>query len=180
MIISANNRKNVIRALVGLILLLDGVLIVLNWRLSTSPGTNPSQVLLLRARRDIMAADIRRGEDIRKGLPNVQSQSDDFFQKDLRHAEQGYSSVLSDLDVLAKEAGLQFTSTRIRERPVEKRDVKEVTVSISIQGAYPSLVSFINGLERSHNFYLLDSLTLDSSNEGTLRLNLELRTYFRL
>jgi hypothetical protein len=48
-----------------------------------------------------------------------------------------------------------------------------------MQGAYPSLVSFINGLERSKSFYLLDSLSLDSSTDGLLKLNLELRTYFR-
>jgi Tfp pilus assembly protein PilO len=180
MIISANNRKNVIRALVIVILLLDAVLIALNWRLSTTPGTDPARLMMLRTRRDLMAGDIRRALDIRKGLPSVQAQADDFFQKDLRSADAVHSSVVADLSVLAKDAGLQITSTRFRERAIEKRGVNELTVSISIQGAYPSLVSFINGLERSHNFYLLDSLNLDSSSEGTLRLNLELRTYFRI
>jgi Tfp pilus assembly protein PilO len=179
MIISANNRKNVIRALVAIIIVLDVVLIVLNWRLSTSPGTDPAQVVQLRMRRDIMAADIRRAIEIRKALPSVQAQTDDFFKNNLRPSETGWSSVVSDLGVLAKDAGLQITSTRYSERPIEKRDVREITVTISVQGAYPSLVSFINGLERSKNFYLLDTLTLDSSSEGTLRLNLVLRTYFR-
>ena len=53
-------------------------------------------------------------------------------------------------------------------------------MSATVEGAYPGLVKFINGLERSQNFYLLDSLALASGMGGTgVRLNLQLRTYFR-
>jgi hypothetical protein len=40
-------------------------------------------------------------------------------------------------------------------------------------------VRFINGLERSKNFYVLDGLSLAAGSGGNLRLNLRLRTYFR-
>jgi hypothetical protein len=66
-----------------------------------------------------------------------------------------------------------------KQKAIDKRGVDEITITISTQGAYPSLVSFINALERSKGFYLLDSLSLDSSAEGVLKMNLVLRTYFR-
>jgi Tfp pilus assembly protein PilO len=176
---SPKHRKTIIRAVIALILVLDVLLIVANWRLTSSPDSSSDQVRLFRRKRDLMAADILRTQQIRASLPSVQTDTQNFFQKDLRSSDGGYSSVSEDLDTLAKDAGLRITSTRFRAHAVEKRGVDEITVSISLEGPYPSVVSFINGLERSNSFYLLDSLQLDSSAEGVLKLNLELRTYFR-
>ena len=172
-------RKIVIRAVVALVLIGDVALIAANYQLSASPEATADQVRMLRRRRDMMAADVRRAAEIRKSLPDVEVQSAKFYEKDLRPAGAGYSSVLQDLGALAHESGLEITSTHFREKGIEKRGVDEISISITTTGAYPSLVSFINGLERSGGFYLLDSLSLDSSSEGKLRLNLELRTYFR-
>jgi Tfp pilus assembly protein PilO len=176
---NTKNRKILIRAVVALVLILDAALIAANYRLTASPEATSDQVRLLRRRRDMMAADIHRAADIRKSLPDVEAQSAKFYEKDLRPAGAGYSSVLLDLGTLAHDAGLEITSTHFREKIVDKRGVDEVTISVSMTGAYPSLVSFINGLERSGSFYLLDNLSLDSKSEGKLQLNLELRTYFR-
>jgi Tfp pilus assembly protein PilO len=176
---NTKSRKILIRFVVAFVLILDAALIAANYRLTASPEATADQVRLLRRRRDMMAADIRRAADIRKSLPDVQTQTSNFYEKDLRPATAGYSSVLQDLDRLAHEAGLEITSKHFREKGVEKRGVDEVSITISMSGAYPALVSFINGLERSGSFYLLDNLSLESKSEGKLNLNLELRTYFR-
>ncbi len=176
---NTKSRKIAIRAVVVLVLLLDAALIAANYRLNASPEATADQVRLLRRRRDLMSADIRRAADIRKSLPDVETQTANFYEKDLRPADIGYSSVLLDLGNLAHDAGLEITSTHFREKNLPNRGVDEVAITISMSGAYPSLVSFINGLERSGSFYLLDNLSLDSKTEGKLSLNLELRTYFR-
>ena len=41
------------------------------------------------------------------------------------------------------------------------------------------MIRFINGLERSKNFYLVDDLTLASANTGTIQLEITMHTYFR-
>lgn len=179
MFLHPKSRKQAIRIVIGLILVLDLALIGVNWKLASSPDSSRDEVRLLRRRRDLMAADNRRADAIRKSLPDVQAETASFFQDDLRPADTGYSSVEEDLGALAKDSGLQITSTRFRQHVVEKRGVEEISIMVSMEGPYPSLVSFINGLERSGNFYVLDSLSLDSSTGGTLKLNLEMRTYFR-
>ncbi|MFZ0821385.1 MAG: GspMb/PilO family protein [Candidatus Acidiferrales bacterium] len=176
---NTKTRKIVIRAVLALVLILDAALIAANYKLTASPEATADQVRLLRRRRDMMAADIRRATDIRKSLPDVQTQTSNFYEKDLRPAGAGYSSVILDLGTLAREAGLEITTAHFREKAVEKRGVDEVAISVSVSGAYLSLVRFINGLERSGSFYVLDSLSIDSKSEGNLQLNLELRTYFR-
>jgi hypothetical protein len=55
----------------------------------------------------------------------------------------------------------------------------QVDISTAVEGDYDNLVQFLNKLEHSDNFYVLDSLTLAPSTVGKLRLNMQLRTYFR-
>jgi len=54
-----------------------------------------------------------------------------------------------------------------------------VDIGESIEGSYPSVVQFLDGLEHSHSFYVLDGLSLSSSRQSTLKLSLQLRTFFR-
>lgn len=179
MAIGSKSRKNAIRVIIGIILLVDVLLVGVNWQLSSAPTAPTNQVRALRRRRDLLAADIRRVEAIRNELPGVQTETTSFMDNVLRPSTEWSSTIVDDLGKLAKDSGLQITSTHFRPKTIEKRGVDEITITITMQGAYPSLVSFINALERSKSFYLLDSLTLDSSSEGLLKLNLELRTYFR-
>jgi hypothetical protein len=57
--------------------------------------------------------------------------------------------------------------------------VVELDIGESVEGSYPSVVAFLNGLEHSHGFYILDGLSLTSNREGALKLSLRLRTFFR-
>ena len=180
MAIGSKSRKNAIRAIIGLILLADLLLIGVNWQLLSAPTAPSDEVRALRRRRDLLAADIRRVEAIRAELPGVQTETTSFMENVLRPTTAWSSTIVDDLGTLAKDSGLQMTSsTHFRQKAIDKRGVDEITITITMQGAYPSLVCFINALERSKSFYLLDTLSLDSSSEGLLKLNLELRTYFR-
>jgi len=86
---------------------------------------------------------------------------------------------VADLSDISNRAGIHTGGVTFKQRELEKRGVTEVEVTTAVEGEYPNLVRFINGLERSKNFYLLDSLTLASSAGGSIRLNLQLRTYLR-
>jgi Tfp pilus assembly protein PilO len=179
MAIGSKSRKNAIRVIIGLILLADIALVGVNWHLAATPAAPADELRVLRQRSDLMRADIRRAEAIRAGIPGVQTETASFMEKELRPTSAWASTITDDLGKLAKDSGLQMGTIHFRPKAIEKRGVDEITITITMQGAYPSLVSFINSLERSRSFYLLDSLSLDSSTEGLLKLNLELRTYFR-
>jgi Tfp pilus assembly protein PilO len=179
MLLPPKRRRLTIQIAIALVLLADLALIGVNWQLRLAPRTAGDQLRVLRHQQELMTLDLRRGEAIRKDLPAVQRQCDEFFQRQLRPSDGGYSTILSDLASMARESGLQLNSTRFKQHEVTKHGVNEITISLSMEGPYPSLVSFINSLERSDNFYLLDTLGLDASQNGILRLTLDLRTYFR-
>jgi hypothetical protein len=173
------SRKNLVRWMFGVVLALDLILLVVNLRHTSSAQEQKLEGASFEKQHDLLAADVRRATEIRTRLPAVQRECDDFFGAELRPATTGYSAVVSDLGALAKQAGLRTDAVTFRQHDLSSRNVVEVEVVASIEGDYPSLVSFINGLERSKNFYLLDSLQLASSTGGNLKLNLQLRTYFR-
>ncbi len=178
---SAQRRKNAIRWAIALVVLLDVLLVVVNWRASAAePKALQRQKSALQRQHDVLAADVKRATDIRQGLPAAQREWDQFFAQELLEASTGYSSVVADLGAIAKEAGLTTSAVTFRQHEIANRGVVEVEVSATVEGAYPSLVKFIKGLERSHNFYVLDSLALASGLGGAgVKLNLQLRTYFR-
>jgi len=172
--------KHAVRWTIVVVLVLDLALIFINWRSSAAnPQTQEQERKRLERQYSLFRADVERATAIRSELAKVQGDSADFFAKELRETSSGYSSVVGDLGEISRRSGLRATAVTFRQRDVGARGVVEVVVAATVEGDYPSLVSFIHGLERSDNFYVLDSLQLASSTGGSLKLNLQLRTYFR-
>jgi hypothetical protein len=73
-----------------------------------------------------------------------------------------------------KTSGFSFKQT-----DVKGRGVTEISIGTSVEADYPAVIQFINGLERSKYFYLLDDLQLGSASSGAIRLQIGLHTYFR-
>jgi Tfp pilus assembly protein PilO len=162
------------------ILIVD--LVLLGYRtFRRAPGaeTQHQEELQMQAAQVLLAKDVHRVAAIRDHLPEVRRQCDDFFSKELRPASSGYSGIVADLNSIAHEAGLRTGDLRFTQREVGNRGITEIEMSGTVTGAYPNLVSFINGLERSGSFYVLESLELASSTGSELRMNVRLKTYFR-
>jgi Type II secretion system (T2SS), protein M subtype b len=148
--------------------------------------SSQSDPLALGAERDGLAIqakllrdDVQRGERIRASLPKARAQCDNFFNQSFLDSASGYSRIDSDLGEIASKAGVKTTGFSFKQRPIKDRGVTEITISTSLDASYPAMIQFINGLERSKNFYLLDRLHLASATAGSLRLEIELHTYFR-
>jgi Tfp pilus assembly protein PilO len=140
----------------------------------------------LRAERDrltlqakLRKAEVDRGNAIRASLPQVGRDCTKFYQDTFLEKAVGYSSVEADLSAIAGKAGLHASDTNFKETEVKDRGVTEISISTSVEGSYSSVIKFINGLEQSKNFYLLNDLHLTSANAGMIKLQLDLRTYFR-
>jgi hypothetical protein len=127
----------------------------------------------------LLRADVERGEKIRESLPAAGTECDDFYRESFLDASTGYSRIEADLGAIAAETGVKTTGFSFRRKEIKEKGTTEIQVSATVDADYPALVRFINGLERSKNFYLLDSLRLGSGTTGSIRLALELHTYFR-
>jgi len=167
-------------AALGILLALDLALAGYLWHASSQ---QPQQ---LRAERDRLAlqakklhADVERGEKIRASLPAAGKECDAFYQQSFLESATGYSRIESDLDDIAAKSGVKIAGFTYKQKEVKDRGVTEIQITTNLDEDYPSIIQFINGLERSKNFYLLDSLHLASASTGGIRLDLDLHTFFR-
>jgi hypothetical protein len=127
----------------------------------------------------LLRSDVERGEKIRASLPQIGRDCDTFYRDSFLSVSTGYSDIESDLDKIAAQSGVRTSGFSFKERPVKDRGVTEIDISTSLDADYPSIIRFINGIEKSKNFYLLDGLHLATATTAAIRLELELHTYFR-
>jgi hypothetical protein len=140
----------------------------------------------LRIERDQLAlqakklrADVDRGNKILVDLPQAGKDCDAFYQESFLDSPTGYSRIESDLGEIAMKSGVRISGYTFKQKELKNRGVTEIEINTTLDADYPSVIQFINGLERSKNFYLLDSLHLNSVSTGGIRLDLDLHTYFR-
>jgi len=173
------HRNNVIRGVLAIILIVDAALIGIQWKLNNSPHVQTSDLTRLTLLEKQYRADNTRLERFRTELPADEKQWDEFFNTHFHPAGAGYSAISEDLGDLSRTAGLRSDSISFHQHQPDARGLMQVDIATAVEGDYDNLVQFLNKLEHSDNFYVLDSLTLAPSTVGKLRLNMQLRTYFR-
>ena len=172
-------RKAFVRWGLGIILLLDLFLAGVNWRLQQAPHISVGQLKRLDMLEKEYRADDARLSRFRRDLPADEKQWQEFYTTHFRPATVGYSAVSADLDGISRAAGLRADKITFIQHSADTRGLMQIDINTAIEGNYESLIDFLNRLGHSNNFYVLDSMQLASSTGGKLRLNLQLRTYFR-
>jgi Tfp pilus assembly protein PilO len=177
------SRKQAIIAGVALLVVADVSLGAYSWQWASAPQT-PQQLFAQQSLQlKLLQADIDRAQKIRADIPAIQKDCDQF-EHSLFPASSGYSSVTSELDTIARKAGVQLEGKAFKEAEVEKRNLTEVSMDATVSGDYKNVVEFLNGLQRSSSIYEVDSLNLASENinkgpAGVIKVAVHLKTYFR-
>lgn len=181
---SRNNSRKwklVVKIALGCLLAVDGALIFANLHMASEvPQSQAQERDRLAKREKLLVDDVAKGHRIEKHLPDIGKECDAFYQSKLLPASTGYSAVISDIGQIGKETGVQIGGVGLHETAVKDRGLSEVKISAAVQGNYQSLIRLINSLEHSPHFYVLDGLTLASETSGNIKLNVSLRTYFRI
>ena len=174
--------KQWVRVTLGVLLAADVALLA--WNAQAREENRPSQIgqlERLRRQHELLGGDVGLAAGIRNRLPEVEKQCDRFLQEQLLPVAGGYSAVMEDLNRISSETGLRARGVQYKQKELDGRGVAEVQVSATVEGGYANLVRFINSLEKSKQFYLLEELTLvESSANSAIRLSMQLKTYFRL
>ena len=164
----------------AILLLLDIGLGIFLWRDSRQqPSDLRAELAQLVRQSKERQGDVARGAAIRTSLPQVSRDCSKFYEDTFLQKSTGYSVVDADLSGIAQKSGLRTADTSFKENEMKDRSLTEVAISTSVEGSYSSVIKFINGLEQSKNFYLLNDLHLASSSGGMIKLQLDLKTYFR-
>ncbi len=112
-----------------------------------------------------------------RGLPQKvalsRTQADEFYTARFPGA---YSTISATINDLAAKNNVRLTSLAYTPTPA-LAGLAELRMDASLSGEYAPLMHFINGLERSKTFFLINGLTLTGQQGGMVNLRLKLNTY---
>jgi len=172
--------KIAIGAALGFLLVADAAVgAVYYWQSQQTPSHSAAEAQALNLQAKKLRADVERGDKIKASLAKTTQACDAFYASHFLDADTGYSVVQADLSTLASQSGLRTASRQFKPKDLKGRNVTEVDIEDTVEGDYPAILQFINGLEVSPKFYVLRELTLDAVSTGGLRLKMQLATYFR-
>ena len=129
-----------------------------------------------------------RGID--KKVINARGEIKDFFDERFPSVE---SSVSEALGKVASEHNVKIDTAKYDDSVDERDDrnskngskeaqavgLRRVLIEAAFSGNYPDMMRFVNGLEKSKTFFLVDNINVGESQGGEVKLQMKLEAFVR-
>jgi Tfp pilus assembly protein PilO len=177
-------QKRIILIALGVLLAADFGLAFYSWELSSAPQTSQRAFDEQNLKLKVLRGDIHSAQSIKDDMPNTRKDCEKFEQS-LPAESTSSSSVIAELDEIAKKSSLQIVTLTEHRKEITNRGMVEEIIEATISGDYGSVVRFVNGLQQSKRFYVLDGLALGTDSQGQaaasgpIRVGVHIRTYLR-
>jgi Tfp pilus assembly protein PilO len=180
-------RKRLLLLALAAIVLADIVLITYSLDAAASKRSPEREMAAETTEIKLLTADVERARDIRKEIPQTRADCDQF-ESALPAARTFYSAINAELTSIGKQSGLLVSSIDFRTSNLAAHGMSEVLVDAKVTGNYTSVVRFLNGVQRSKNYYIVDSLALSKDISaaaaapdapGVVSVDLHLKSYFK-
>ena len=160
---------------VGALLLVDAVAVLaLMTPLAGSASSRAQELAQLHSELQLHRQAPWRGLD--QKVPQARQEIQDFYRD---RFPGGYSMISGDLDRIAGECGVKILSEKYEQKDVAVQGLQRVEIEADVAGDYLQLVKFINSMERSKLFFVINDLGLAGEQSGTVKLQMKLETYLR-
>jgi Tfp pilus assembly protein PilO len=130
-----------------------------------------------------MRAQLARTRSLVSKAQTARLAGDNFLDEYTTDRRTTFSTIFSELDHVTRDSGLQPRPASYELDQVEGSDtLYQLTISATFEGSYASLMKFVNMLDRSPRFLIIESLTAapQQSNSGDmLGINIKLDTFAR-
>jgi hypothetical protein len=120
--------------------------------------------------------EIGPARDMDKRLTVARQQQVAFYNE---HIPTRYSAISETLGKLAADNHVQVSAVRYEAKDTDVAGVQRVGISSLVTGPYASEMQFINSLERSKTFFVINSVSLGGAEGGKVRLELHIETFLR-
>jgi Tfp pilus assembly protein PilO len=109
-------------------------------------------------------------------MQNARKDKDQFLAKYVADEGLGASTLFEELNRIATEAGVKQLPVTFNKQDIEGSDTfKMFTVTEGYEGSYASLAKFINLVDKSPHFLIIESLNTAAPQQGTGALNVQLK-----
>jgi type IV pilus assembly protein PilO len=113
-------------------------------------------------------------------MQNARQDKDQFLAKYVTDAHFAAHTLLGELERIAGESGVKQLPVTYYEQEVEGSDTfKMVTMTEGCEGSYANLAKFINLVDKSPHFFIIESLdtAAPQQNGGALNVRLKIDTF---
>ena len=126
-------------------------------------------------------AALARTKSLVEKVEKARSEGDQFMDKYMLNGRNTSSTIIGELDRAATQVSLKPRESTFAIEPIEGSDTLGIlTISANYEGAYPNLTKFINELDRSPRFLIIESLQASPQPVGqAINVNFRLKAFIR-
>ena len=126
-------------------------------------------------------AQLQRTRALVSKIEQARSSGDSFLQTYFMDRRTLSSTIVAELHRSAKEAGINKAQHSFTIDPIEGSDTMSmVTVVGNYEGSYGDLLQFVNRLDKSQRFLIIDTMSAaPMQGTGNLSINIKLNTFVR-
>jgi type IV pilus assembly protein PilO len=113
---------------------------------------------------------LTRGRVLSANIGKGKGESDTFLATYFTNRRTTFSTILTEVNDVAKSAGLKTEEGTIAPLdPIEgSDDLSMMTFSMNVEGTFPQFVKFINLIDRSPRFLIIESMQMTPQPKGDL------------
>jgi Tfp pilus assembly protein PilO len=140
-----------------------------------------AQLTTLRQQVQQRQVSVQRLRALAAKISSGRSAEDDFLNKYFMGRRTASSTIVSELIKSAKDSGIKPKEHSFSFDPVEGSDtLSMMTITGNYEGTYGDLLQYVNRLDKSPRFLILDSLGASPQQGGnTLNVSIKLNTFVR-
>jgi Tfp pilus assembly protein PilO len=172
----------VARMVLGLLLLAN---VIAAWTVFSPVGGSAeeldAQIAAARAQIDQRRMAVNRLRTISARVDQGRTATDQFMLTYFMTRRTASSNIVSELIRVAKESGMKAKEHSFAFDPIEgTEDLTIMTVTGNYEGTYGDLLQFINRLDKSPRFLIIDTLTASpTQGTGNLMISIKMNTFVR-
>jgi Tfp pilus assembly protein PilO len=128
-----------------------------------------------------LTAQANRAKGIAAKVQTARTEGDKFLDSYVTDRRVVTSTIQSDLMQMAKDAGITLTPTTWNAEPIEGSDsLSMLTINAGCTGTYANLAKFVNAVDKSDRFLIIESLVAAPQQQGAnLNVALKLDTFIK-
>jgi Tfp pilus assembly protein PilO len=148
----------------------------------SSPQVLNQALVAAEARLQADQTRLARSRVLTSSIGRGKSESDTFLASYFTSRRNTYSTIISEITETAKTAGMKTQEGTIAPLdPIEgSDDLSMMTISINFEGSFAQFVKFVNLLDRSPRFLIIESMQVAPQPKGdVLNTNLKLHVFVK-
>jgi type IV pilus assembly protein PilO len=175
--------KVLVRIALGLLLAANLVAAGFAFNLfGSSPEALNQELVVANARLQAAQSRLVRSRLLTSNIGRGKTESDTFLANYFTSRRTTYSTIISEITETAKSAGMKTQEGTIAPLdPIEgSADLSMMTISINFEGNFNQFVKFVNLLDRSPRFLIIESMQVSPQPKGDiLNTNLKLHVFIK-